>query len=213
VQEGARPGSLTLADLRAYRPLRTEALCRPYRVWTVCTPPPASGGLGLLVALGILGATDIDRRGPADPQAWFQIAQASRLAYADRDRYIGDPAFVEVPVAGLLAPDYLAARARLIGDTAGPPPAAGVPAGARTPGIDATVEPGGTTHFSIVDARGNVVSMTTTVESIFGSGRMVGGFFLNNQLTDFSFAPLTPDGRPAANAIAGASGRAPRWRR
>lgn len=208
VHEGERPSAMTLADLKSYRPRRSEALCRPYRVWTICTPQPESGGVGLQEALGILAATDIDRRGPADPKAWFEVAQASRLAYVDRDYFVGDPAFVDVPVAGLLAPDYLSARAKLIGETAGPAPAHGQPAGARTPAVDATVEPGGTTHFVIADAAGNVVSMTTTVESIFGSGRMVGGFFLNNQLTDFSFSPRAPDGTPAANAVAG--GKRPR---
>ncbi|WP_414713691.1 gamma-glutamyltransferase family protein [Sphingomonas sp.] len=208
VREGARPGALTLADMKAYRPRRTAALCRPYRIYTICTPATESGGLGLQIALGVVATTDIDRRDPADPQGWFQIAQASRLAYADRDYFVGDPAFVAVPVAGLLAPDYLAARARLIGTVAGPAPTHGDPARAPAPGVDATIEPGGTTHFVIADAAGNVVSMTTTVESIFGSGRMVGGFFLNNQLTDFSFAPLDPDGTPAANAVAG--GKRPR---
>ncbi|GGE83191.1 gamma-glutamyltransferase family protein [Sphingomonas prati] len=206
--EGARPGAMTLADLKSYRPRRTEALCRPYRVHIVCTAATESGGIGLQEALGIVATTDIDRRTPADPQGWFQIAQASRLAYADRDYFVGDPAFVRLPVAGLLAPDYLAKRAALIGTVAGPAPDHGQPAAAPAPGVDATVEPGGTTHFVIVDAAGNVVSMTTTVESIFGSGRMVGGFFLNNQLTDFSFAPLSPDGTPAANAVAG--GKRPR---
>ena len=129
--------------------------------------------------------------------------------YADRDTYEGDPAFVSVPVAGLLDPAYLTARAQLIGTTwfAKPPPP-GHPAGAPAVGLDATAEPGGTSHFVIVDAAGNVVSMTTTVESIFGDGRMVDGFFLNNQLTDFSFAPVTAGGLPVANAVA--AGKRPR---
>ncbi|MDR3509173.1 MAG: gamma-glutamyltransferase, partial [Caulobacteraceae bacterium] len=143
---------------------------------------------------------DIATRGPTDPQAWFEFAQASRLMYADRDRYVGDPAFVSVPTAGLLDPAYLSARAALIGDVAGPAPAPGHPAGAQARARDATPEPGGTSHMVFVDAQGNVLSMTTTVESIFGSGRMVDGFFLNNQLTDFSFSPRDPDGAPAANA-------------
>jgi gamma-glutamyltranspeptidase/glutathione hydrolase len=128
--------------------------------------------------------------------------------YADRDRYVADPAFVTVPVAGLLAPDYVAARARLIGPVAGPPPSAGVPAGAAVQGIDATLEPTGTSHLIVRDADGNVVSMTTTVESVFGTGRMVDGFFLNNQLTDFSFSPVDEQGRPVANAVA--AGKRPR---
>jgi gamma-glutamyltranspeptidase/glutathione hydrolase len=121
--------------------------------------------------------------------------------YADRDRYVGDPAFVSVPVEGLLDPAYVAQRAKLIHDVAGPAPAFGLPKGAPMTGVDATKEPGGTTHFVIKDPAGNVVSMTTTVESVFGSGRMVGGYFLNNQLTDFSFAPVEKDGAPAANAV------------
>lgn len=207
VQQGPRPGTLTLADLAAYRPQAAPALCRPYRIYMVCTPPAPSGGPGLQIALGILAQTDIDRRDAQDEKAWFQFAQASRLAYADRDRYIGDPAFVEVPVDGLLAPAYLRERAALIGEKAGPV-TFGMPEGAPRPGPDATAEPGGTSHFVIVDARGNVVSMTTTVESIFGSGRMAGGFFLNNQLTDFSFSPTDADGAPAANAPA--PGKRPR---
>jgi gamma-glutamyltranspeptidase/glutathione hydrolase len=156
----------------------------------------------------LLDRTDIARRGPADPQAWFLFAEASRLMYADRDKYIGDPAFVRVPVAGLIAPAYVAARARLIGPTAGPPPVAGVPAGAPIAANDNTIDPTGTSHFIIRDRDGNVVSMTTTVESIFGTGRMVDGFFLNNQLTDFSFSPVDAQGRRVANAVA--PGKRPR---
>jgi gamma-glutamyltranspeptidase/glutathione hydrolase len=130
--------------------------------------------------------------------------------YADRDRYVADPAFVPVPIDGLLDPAYVAGRARLIGARAGAPPAAGEPpglsAGARF-GEDATVEVPGTSHFVVVDAEGNVVSVTTSVESLFGSGRAVGGFFLNNQLTDFSFR-AAEDGRPVANAVA--PGKRPR---
>jgi gamma-glutamyltranspeptidase/glutathione hydrolase len=128
------------------------------------------------------------------------LAQASRLMYADRDRYGGDPAFVSVPTAGLLDPAYLTQRAALIGEVAGPAPGPGRPAGAGVRAPDATPEPGGTSHMVIVDARGDVLSMTTTVESVFGDGLMVDGFFLNNQLTDFSFSPTDPDGAPAANA-------------
>jgi gamma-glutamyltranspeptidase/glutathione hydrolase len=158
--------------------------------------------------VGILQHADIAARGPNDPQAWFLFAEASRLMYADRDRYFGDPAFVKVPVAGLLDPAYIASRASLIGATAGPPPSAGVPQGARVAANDNTYEPTGTTHLIVRDAQGNVVSMTTTVESIFGTGRMVDGFFLNNQLTDFSFSPVDEQGRPVANAVA--AGKRPR---
>ncbi len=200
--EGPIPGSMTLADLKTYRPKAGPAVCRPYRIYVVCVPDGPSSGAALLEALGILERTDIADRGPSDPQAWFLFAQASRLMYADRDRYFGDPDFVDVPVAGLLDPAYLDQRARLIGEVAGPAPAPGKPRGAGVRGPDATKEPAGTSHFVVVDAAGNAVSMTTTVESIFGSGRMVGGFFLNNQMTDFSFSPTTPDGVAAANAVA-----------
>lgn len=209
VHAGEHPGAMTLADLAGYRPLVREALCGPYRVYLVCVPPPPSSGVGLLQLLTLLSNTDIARRGPSDPKAWFQFAEASRLMYADRDRYVGDPAFVAVPVTGMLDRAYVAGRAKLIGERAGPAPAAGNPPGANADaGADRTLEPTGTSHFVIGDAHGNVVSMTTTVESIFGSGRMVDGFFLNNQMTDFSFSPRDATGRPAANAVA--AGKRPR---
>ena len=200
------PGTLEQSDFDAYQPRVSEPVCGPYRVYVVCVPPPPSSGAALLQLLAILDRTDIAERGPADPQAWFLFAEASRLMYADRNEYFGDPAFVDVPVAGLLDPAYVASRAALIGDVSGPPPAAGQPGGVER-GRDATREPGGTSHFVIIDAAGNVVCMTTTVESIFGSGRAVDGFFLNNQLTDFSFYPVE-NGKPVANAVAG--GKRPR---
>ena len=208
VQQPPLAGTLTAADIAAYRPRVAPALCRPYRVYVVCTPRDPSGGSALLEGLGILARTDIATRGPNDPQAWFEFAQASRLMYADRDRYIGDPAFVSVPTEGLLDPAYLDARAKLIGPVAGAAPQPGHPRGAPAEGADSTREPGGTSHFVVVDARGDVLSMTTTVESVFGSGRMVDGFVLNNQLTDFAFQPVDADGQPAANAPA--AGKRPR---
>jgi gamma-glutamyltranspeptidase/glutathione hydrolase len=209
LHEDPLPSTMTLADLAAYKPHEGPALCRPYRTYIVCSDQPPSGGMAVLEALGLLEHTDIATRGPNDPQAWLQIALAEQLMYADRDTYEGDPAFVKVPLEGLLDPAYLAERAKLIGDTAfAKPPAPGQPAGAPQVGLDATAEPGGTSHFVIVDKDGNVVSMTTTVESIFGDGRMVDGFFLNNQLTDFSFSPKTAAGLPIANAVA--PGKRPR---
>ena len=191
VAEGPRPGALTAADIAAYRPLRRDPLCRPYRAYVVCVPPPPSSGVAVLAFLAMAEHTpDLDK-GADSPEAWVAFGRLQRLMYADRDRYIGDADFVGVPIAGLLDPDYVAARAALV-----PPVAA-----------DATAEPGGTSHVVVVDAWGNAVSMTTTVESIFGSGRMAGGFFLNNQLTDFSFTP-TQGGLPAANAVA--AGKRPR---
>lgn len=206
--QGALAGSMTLADLKAYQPVRREALCGHYRIYLVCTPPPPASGVGILELLAILERTDIATRGPDDAQAWFLFAEASRLMYADRDRYVGDPAFTNVPVKGLLDPAYITSRVALIGENAGPAPAAGLPVGATVAARDTSVEPVGTSHFIIGDAEGNVVSMTTTVESIFGSGRMVDGFFLNNQLTDFAFVPRDAEGRLAANAVA--PGKRPR---
>ncbi|ALL12315.1 gamma-glutamyltransferase [Caulobacter henricii] len=208
VQAGTLPGSITLSDLKTYRPRSAAALCRPWKVYTVCVPNPSSSGLAVVQALMMLEHTDIGTRGPKDPAAWALLAEAERVMYADRDRYVADPAFVKVPVEGLLDPAYVAERAKLIKDVAGPAPKFGLPKGAPVVGPDATREPAGTTHFVIMDPAGNVVSMTTTVESIFGSGRMVGGFFLNNQMTDFSFSPTDRDGAPAANAVA--AGKRPR---
>ena len=201
-------GSMTMADLASYKPVKREALCRPVRAYLACVPPPPSSGVGLLQLMMLLERTDIAARGPTDPQAWYLFAEASRVMYADRDRYVADPAFAKVPVEGLLDPAYVEARARLIGPGAGAPPAAGHPAGALQVAADRTHEVAGTSHFIVRDADGNVVSMTTTVESIFGSGRMVDGFFLNNQMTDFSFAPVDEAGRPIVNAVA--PGKRPR---
>jgi gamma-glutamyltranspeptidase/glutathione hydrolase len=201
-------GSMTMADLAAYRPVKREPVCGTFRIYLLCSPPPPSSGVGLVELMKILDRTDIASRGLNDPQSWFLFAEASRLMYADRDHYVGDPAFVNVPVVGLIADHYVASRAASIGPAAGRPPAAGIPPGAVVSGTDRTLEPTGTTHFIVRDADGNVVSMTTTVESIFGTGRMVDGFFLNNQLTDFSFSPVDAQSRPVANAVA--PGKRPR---
>ena len=199
------PGTMTLRDLTSYRAIWSEPLCRPYRGYSVCVPPPPSSGVCLLEMLSILDRTDIAGRHPADPQAWFLFAQASRLIYADRDRYVADPRFVQVPVERLLDPAYVRLRLQLIGQHAGAAPPPGEISVPR--GRDATAESAGTSHLVVVDADGNAVSMTTTVESVFGSGRTVRGFVLNNQLTDFSFVP-TDAGRPVANAVHG--GKRPR---
>jgi gamma-glutamyltranspeptidase/glutathione hydrolase len=199
------PGTMTLQDLASYRPEWDQPLCRSFRRYSVCAPPPPAGGVSLLELLGMLEKTDIAARGPNDPQAWFLLAQASRLAYADRDRYVADPHYVAVPVERLLDPAYLRLRAQLIGEHAGPAPVPGEIAVPR--GRDATTESQGTSHFVVVDAGGDVVSMTTTIESVFGSGRVVGGFVLNNQLTDFSFMP-SDAGQAVANAVHG--GKRPR---
>jgi gamma-glutamyltranspeptidase/glutathione hydrolase len=207
VAQDPLPGTLSTADIGGYHPAKSAALCRPYRVYIVCVPPAPSGGSAVLIGLGILQNTDIAADGPTSEKSWFIFAETQRLMYADRDKYVGDPAFVTVPVEGLLDPDYLKGRAALIGDKA-VPRLPGFPAGAPARGPDRTREPGGTSHFVIVDGAGNAVSMTTTVEGPFGSGRMVDGFVLNNQLTDFSFSPVDAEGAPAANAVA--AGKRPR---
>ena len=201
-----RAGTLEASDFDAYQPRVSDPVCGPYLVYIVCVPPPPSSGIAVLQVLAILERTDIASRGPQDPEAWYLFAMASRLMYADRDRWIADPAFIPVPVEGLLDTGYLGRRAALIGATPGPAPAAGIPAPIQR-GADATREAAGTSHFVVIDREGNMVSMTTTVESLFGSGRAVGGFMLNNQLTDFSYRPVV-DGAPVANAVAG--GKRPR---
>jgi gamma-glutamyltranspeptidase/glutathione hydrolase len=209
VHEGELPGTLSLTDLASYRPIESAALCRDWLEYRICTPPPPSSGASVLQGLLLLAHTDIALRGPNDALAWVQLGEAERLLYADRERYMADPAFVDVPLAGLLDPGYIQTRAALIGARiAEQPPQPGQPPGAKGYGPDHTPERSGTSHLVVVDDDGNVLSMTTTVESIFGSGRMVDGFFLNNQLTDFSFSPQDPDGRPAANAVA--PGKRPR---
>lgn len=210
VQVEPRPGALSMEDLAAYRPIAREALCRPFRVYVVCVPPPPSSGAALLQLLAMAEtpvASAALAEGENSPAAWTMFAQLQRLMYADRDRYIGDPAFVGVPVAGLLDPGYVAERAALAPGLTGAA-TAGTPPGGVFRAPDATTEPAGTSHLVVVDAAGNAVSMTTTVESVFGSGRMAAGFFLNNQLTDFSFTPTRPDGGAAANAVA--AGKRPR---
>ncbi len=215
IHQPPNPGIMTLEDLAHYQPTVDEPVCRAYRAYVICAPAPPGGGVGVLEILGILETTDIASRGPTDPQAWLEFVEASRLGYADRDHYVGDPRFVSVPVKGLIDPAYDAARAKVMdtdGVAKGLPPFGAPPtdqAAAAAAGADHTAEPGGTTHVVIVDAEGNAVSMTTTVESPFGSGRIVDGFFLNNQLTDFSLSPTDPQtGTPAQNAVAG--GKRPR---
>jgi gamma-glutamyltranspeptidase/glutathione hydrolase len=206
------PGRLTEADLAAYEAPRRAPVCAAYRVWQVCgMGPPSSGGIAVGQILGMLARFDLPAMAPASPQPWHLIAEASKLAFADRNRYVADGDAVAVPLPGLLAPAYLAQRAALIDPAqvlpapaaAGEPPR---PAGpARAP--DSMDGRPGTTHISIVDGAGNAVSMTSSIEGAFGSHRMVRGFLLNNELTDFSFRPVV-DGAPVANAAA--PGKRPR---
>src|SRR5262249_3262893 len=158
LHDGPMPSTITLKDLADYKPQVSAALCKPYRVYVVCVPPAPSGGPGVLEGLGILANTDIPSH-RNDTQGWYLFSQASRLMYADRDRYVGDPDYVEVPVEGLLDPAYTAGRAKLIDlAKAGPAPRPGNPKGAGVRAPDHTVEVGGTTHFVIVDKAGNAVS-------------------------------------------------------
>ncbi|ODP36322.1 gamma-glutamyltransferase family protein [Sphingomonas turrisvirgatae] len=204
VRQGDLAGSMTEADIAAYRPIVRQPVCNPFRVYILCAPPPPSSGVGLLQLMAMIERTDIAKRGPNDPVAWVKYAEASRVMYADRDAYVGD--VPTVPVKGMLDPAYVASRAALVGERAGAAPQPGTPPGAVTARIDATQEVAGTSHFVIVDGDGNAVSMTTTVESLFGSGRMVDGFFLNNQMTDFSFVPdgpnaIAPGKRPRSSMV------------
>ena len=199
-------GDLTAADLANYRIERRAPLCGPYRGHKICSiGPPSSGGVAVLQILQLLEPFDLGL-GPDDklsPRAIHLIVEAEKLAYADRNRYLADPAFVPVP-AGLTNPDYLAERRRLIDPAkAMPPPGPGLPPGAdkRAFGHDATLETTGTSHISVIDGTGNAVSMTTTIEGVFGSGVMAAGFLLNNELTDFSFRPADANGQPIANRV------------
>ncbi len=193
VRGHVRPGTLAPGDLAAYKPVKREPLCGPYRVWIVCSmPPPSSGGLAILQALALLEPFELWRDKPNDLRAVHLIAEASRLAFADRNRYVGDPAFVAVPVAGLLSPAYLDERRKLMSTDRS--------MGEVGPGVPPGYVERGTSHMSIVDASGNAVSFTTTVEGPFGAGIVVGGAVLNNELTDFSLRP-EHDGRPVANRV------------
>jgi gamma-glutamyltranspeptidase/glutathione hydrolase len=198
-----RPGDLTEQDLAAYRAVEREAICGNYRAHRICgMPPPSSGGIGVLAILGVLEHHPIAGARPGSSGAVHLFAEAGRLAYADRDHYVGDPDFVQVPTAGLIDPAYLRERAKLIRPERSMIRALpGTPAGARVAlGADATEEAGGTSHISVVDTQGNAVAMTTTIESPFGSRVLVHGFLLNNELTDFSPIP-DEGGKPAANRV------------
>ncbi len=207
-----RPGLLTLGDMAKYKVIEREPVCAPYRVYVVCgMGPPSSGAIAVSQILRLAEPYRLETMGADDPMAWRIIGDASRLAFADREAYVADPDFVRQP-KGLLNRQYLAERSKLLsGPNALPPEAvvSGEPpfdkAMAHPPGL--TPELLSTSHLSIVDASGNVVSMTSTIESGFGSRLMVRGFLLNNELTDFSFLPER-DGKPVANRVEG--GKRPR---
>jgi gamma-glutamyltranspeptidase/glutathione hydrolase len=213
---GANPGGLTAADLGAYQAKVREAICTDYKTWTVCgMPPPSSGGIAIAQILGILEAREIGPYGPGNGMLNVDgvhlFSEAGRLAYADRGRYVADPDFVPLPgnsVKPLLDKKYLAGRAALITDRSMGTAKPGMPAELHLAwGMDTSPELQSTSHISIADAAGNVISMTASIEDAFGSRQMVHGFLLNNQLTDFSMDSADADG-PIANRVQG--GKRPR---
>jgi gamma-glutamyltranspeptidase/glutathione hydrolase len=193
-------GSLTAADMRDYRARLRVAVCGRYRGWRICgMPPPSSGAVGVLQLLGMLELSGPPASDPANPDAAHRFAEAGRLAYADRRRYLADPDFVAVPLRALLDPMYLTQRSRLIDPARSMGIAApGELAPRQVHGDDAAAEFPATNHLSIVDRAGNAVALTSSIESAFGSRIQVGGFLLNNQLTDFSLV-AERDGKPVAN--------------
>lgn len=203
--QGAKgnPGVLSEVDLSIYRVKERPAVCAAYREYDVCgMGPPSSGALAVGQILGMLNGSDLSA-GPTDENVLRLIGDASRLAFADRGRYVADSDYVPVPVKGLLDPAYLSERAKLLaGDDALPEVAPGAPAfdHALNWADDMAIELPSTSHISIVDSTGNVASMTTTIENGFGSRLMVNGFLLNNELTDFSFSSHA-DGVPIANRV------------
>ena len=205
------PAGMTPGDVAIYVARKRAPVCRPYRNYRVCgMPPPTSGGLTTLQILGLLESFDMSRVPPGSINAIHLVSEASRLAYADRGQYIGDPDFVSVPVRGMLDASYLRRRAERISATesmgkalAGRPPGSGR---ARRAPNEREGFPS-TSHLSVIDADGNAVSLTMSIERAFGSRLMVRGFLLNNQLTDFAYLPRR-NGRPVANAVA--PGKRPR---
>ena len=209
-EETPQDGRMSAEDVRGYVAKEREPVCAPYRVYIICgMGPPSSGGVAVAQMLGQLERFDLAALGQDSPQFWHLFLESQRIAYADRELYIGDADFIEVPVAGLIDPAYVASRSALIDPAstlADPQP--GTPPGAPLARADGD-EPmeHGTTHFAVVDALGNAVSYTSTIEGAFGSGLHWGGFYLNNELTDFSLSPEV-NGVPVANRVEG--GKRPR---
>ena len=216
VTGGITAGVTTLADLTAYQAKKREAVCTTYRIWWVCgMPPPSSGGLAVAQTLGILEAFDLSLHKPTaldvnggkpTVNGVHLVSEAERLAYADRDKYVADTDFVPLPggsPAAMINKPYLRQRAALISLSRSMGTALPGDLGPVALGVGAPIAENGTTHISVADGRGNVVTMTTTVESAFGSFHMTrGGFLLNNQLTDFSPVPTDAQGSPIANRVA-----------
>ncbi len=208
--ETPRPAGMTVADISGYAVAERSAVCGDYRGYRICgMGPPSSGATAVYAILKQLERFDLAALGPQSSTFWHLFAESQRLAFADRERYLADPEFVTVPLAGLMDPAYLAARGALIdpASTLGSV-APGSPRGLALapPDGDEPAE-NGTSHFVAVDRAGNAVSYTSTIEGSFGSGLMVGGYYLNNELTDFSFVPEVA-GRPVANRVEG--GKRPR---
>ena len=199
------PGRLSMEDMANYQHKERQAVCGSYRIkFRVCgMPMPSSGGTSVAMVLGILDQFDVAALKPNTVESVHLISEAYRLVYADRALYMADSDFVPVPVAGLLKPEYLTARAHLINPAKSMGvPVAGVPEGVvASVGMDNSLALPSTSHIAIVDSEGNAVSMTTSIENVFGSFQMVGGFLLNNQLTDFSFQPTDLNGKPIANRV------------
>ena len=205
------PEPMTEADIAAYEAKDRAPVCGTYRQYRICgMGPPSSGGTTVIATLKMLERFDLHELGKDSPTAWHLIAESMRLAYADRARYTADADFVPVPVAGLVDPGYLAARGAAIdpGKTI-PTVSAGTPPGAEKLSLadPALAEEYGTSHFVAIDRSGHAVSYTSTIESPFGSGLVVGGYFLNNELTDFDMNPEL-DGKMVANRVEG--GKRPR---
>lgn len=208
-EASGRPAVMTMQDLNGYKTLSRPPVCARYHGNAICgMGPPSSGALTVGQILQLIERFDIAGLG-LDPKSMHLVLEASRLAFADRARYMADSDFVEVPVAGLLDQDYLRGRSGLIRSSGSMGKAsAGNPPGVTTAQASMQqFESAGTSHFSIVDAQGNIVSMTTTIESGFGSMLMTQGFLLNNEMTDFSFR-ASKAGRPIANRVEG--GKRPR---
>lgn len=209
VSQAPRAGGLSLEDMARYKAKKRQALCSPYKQKTLCGPLPSSSWVAVGEIMGLIEyAPEFTEAGADDSYNWSIFAEAQRLAYADRDQYVADSDFVSVPLQGMLNKKYLQQRAKLINPkkaiekvSAGDPWAYETSAQVAY-GRDGTVDMAGTTHFVVVDKDGDVVSMTASVESIFGSTRMAGGMFLNNQLTDFSFKPKDAQGNIVANRVA-----------
>lgn len=203
------PSSMTMADLAGYQAKQRPPVCVTYRVYKVCSMgPPSAGGTAVLAILKQLEGFDMKSLGANSPVAWHLMAESQRLAFADRAAYGADSDFVNVPVAGLIDPKYLAARGKLISATSTMATVLpGQPAGATKTTAAPGSEVPATTSFAAVDAAGNVASLTSTIEGGFGSSLVASGMVLNNELTDFSFEPSL-NGAPVANRVQG--GKRPR---